>query len=268
MKGLKKLDNFREEFRSRRYKAYVNFLGTTQLHKRNPYTVACWSMAFPGFGHLLLNKYLRGYALVLWELFINQKIKLNTAMLYTFNGQFEEARQVLDPEFMYLYIPVYLFAIWDSYRTTVDLNKIYLLAERENGPVNEFSIGSFEINYLDKRKPWLAAAWSMGIPSMGQLYLNRIVLAFFILVTSMVLVWNSNLLLAVHEIILGHIKTSTEVLDPQWVLYFPSFYFFTIYDAYVTTTEHNKLFNDAQRNFLLQKYQPPGGIKPVGKKVD
>lgn len=252
------MDNFRNIFRNRRYLAHVSILGTTQLHKRNPFMLACWSMAFPGFGHLLLNKYLRGYALILWEMFINQKIHLNLAMVHTFNGQFQAARDVLDPKFMSLYIPVYLFAIYDSYRTAVDLNKVYVLAERENGRFNQFSIGALEINYLDKREPWLAVAWSLGIPSVGQLYLHRIVLAAFILVSTIVIVWQSNLVLALHCLILGDLKTSTAVLDKQWLLYFPSYYFFTVYDAYANTVENNKLFNETQKTYLIQNYQPVG----------
>jgi hypothetical protein len=260
------MDNFRNRFHNRRYLAHVSILGTTQLHKRNPITIACWSMAFPGFGHLLLNKYLRGYALILWEMFINQKIHLNLAMVHTFNGQFQAARDVLDPKFMSLYIPVYIFAIYDSYRTSVDLNKIYVLAQRENGRFNEFSIGALEINYLDKRKPWLAVVWSLGIPSVGQLYLHRIVLATFILISTIVIVWNSNLILGLHYLILGDWRISLSFLDKQWLLYFPSFYFFTIYDAYTNTVENNNLFNDVLKKYLLEKYQPAGHLIAIGDK--
>jgi hypothetical protein len=223
-------------------------------------------MAFPGFGHLLLNKYLRGYALILWEMFINQKIHLNTAMVYTFNGQFQAARDVLDPKFMSLYIPVYLFAIYDCYRTAVDMNKIYLLAQRENGRFNEFSIGAFEINYLDKRKPWLAAVWSMGIPSVGQLYLHRIVLASFILLSAIAVIWKSNLVLAIHCLILGDVTTSSSVLDKQWLMYFPSYYFFTVYEAYTSAVENNKLFEHAQKKYLIESYQPVGHLITIGDK--
>ncbi|UJF31905.1 hypothetical protein [Paenibacillus hexagrammi] len=258
------MDNFRSQMRNRRYMAHVSILGTTQLHKRNPITLACWSMAFPGFGHLLLNKYLRGYALIMWEMFINQKIHLNLAMVSTFNGEFQAARDVLDPKFMSLYIPVYLFAIYDSYRSAVDMNKIYLLAKREKGQFTQFSIGALEINYLDKRKPWLAAVWSIGIPSLGQLYLHRIVLAAFILLSTIVIVWESNIILALHNLVLGDIATSSAVLDKQWLMYFPSFYFFTIYDAYTNTVENNKLFDDAQRQFLIENYQPAGHLITIG----
>ena len=261
------MNNFREPVRTRRYKAFVSLLGTTQLHLRNPYSIAMWSMAFPGFGHLLMNKYLRGYALILWEMFINQKMKLNLAMVYSFNGNFEAAKAVMDPRYMALYIPVYLFAIWDSYRTTVDLNKNFLLAERENSIFNTFTIGALEINYLDKRKPWLAAVWSMGIPSIGQLYLHRIVLAVFILCSTIILISQSNVMLAIHYLIVGDIRSSSAVLSPQWLLYLPSFYFFTIYDAYTNCVENNKLFDEEMKKYLLHHYQPPNRLITAGSRV-
>lgn len=52
--------------------SHLSIFGTTQIHLRNPYIIAMWSVMFPGYGHLLLNKYLRGFSLVIWELFINQ----------------------------------------------------------------------------------------------------------------------------------------------------------------------------------------------------
>ncbi|SFA81310.1 hypothetical protein SAMN05216312_101643 [Cohnella sp. OV330] len=262
------MNNFSEPYRARRYLAFVSMFGTTLIHKRNPYTIGCWSMAFPGFGHLLLNKYIRGYLLVLWEIFINQKIHLNLAIIYSFNGKFQAARDVLDPRFMSLYIPVYLFAIWDSYRTTVDLNKVQVLAHRENARFSEFTIGALEVNYLDKRKPWISVIWSMGIPSIGQLYLHRIVLATFILLSTIVLVYESRIILAIHYLILGDIGSSAKAVDAQWLLYFPSFYFFSLYDAYVSTVENNKLFDHALRSHLVRSYQPPGVTLTIGSKVD
>ncbi len=249
------MDNFRNETRNRRYMSYIGPFGSTQLHARNPLMVALWSVAFPGYGHFLLHKYLRGSALFLWELYINQRTMLNTAMMHTFNGDFQSAKDALNEKFIYLYIPVYLFAIWDSYRTAVDENKMYLLAKRENAPIRTFAINSFEVNYLDKKKPWLALVWSMGIPSMGQLYLHRMFSAVFTLVTTLVLVTYSNVLGGVHAFFLGDIAGSKEAIDPQWTLYLPSIYFFGIYDAYVNTVEHNKLFDREQADFLRKKYQ-------------
>lgn len=259
-----------KDIKKRRYRgklAHLSIFGTTQIHLRNPYIVAMWSVAFPGYGHLLLSKYLRGFSLVLWELFINQKTHLNTAMVYTFIGEIDAAKEVLDIRYMHLYIPVYLFAIWDSYRTTVDLNKIYLINEHGSPPVDQLTIKPFEVNYLDKRSPMAAAFWAMSIPSVGQLYIHRIFGAIFTLILTVIFIHYSHFLEGTHYLLLGDIKKSTEVLNMQWLLYMPSFYFFTIYDSYMNAVENNKLFETEQKNYLKKYYQPSNFKVKKGIKV-
>ena len=166
---------------ARRYLAYISTLGTTQLHLRNPFMIAWWSVAFPGLGHLLLSKYLRGYLLFVWEIYVNLNAHINLAILYSFTGRFQMAKDVLDINWVLLYIPTYLFAIWDAYRTTIDLNHQYILAAREDADVKMFNITSIEINYLDKRTPWNSTIWSAMMPGLGQVLIHRIPAALFIL---------------------------------------------------------------------------------------
>ncbi|WP_318246346.1 hypothetical protein [Bacillus sp. PS06] len=249
------MDNFQNTNKARRYKAHVSIFGTTQIHLRNPWTIAMWSVAFPGFGHFLLNKYFRGCALFIWEVYINQTTKLNQAIVFSFIGNFEAAKEVLDLRMVLLYAPVYLFAIWDSYRTTVDMNNIYTLAKREDAQFNSFAIGAFEINYLDKRNPLMAIFWAMTIPSIGQLYVHRIILAGFTLIWTAIFIYNSHFLEAFIYLLNGNLAKSNEVLDAQWLLYLPTFYFFTIYDSYISAIENNKLFEDEQRKYLRSHYQ-------------
>lgn len=80
----------------RRYIAYLSTMGTTQLHLRNPFVIACWSLAYPGLGHLLLSKYARGFLLFNWEVFLNYNAHINLAILYSFTGRFEMAKNILD----------------------------------------------------------------------------------------------------------------------------------------------------------------------------
>ena len=166
---------------ARRYLAYISTLGTTQLHLRNPFMIAWWSVAFPGLGHLLQSKYLRGYLLFVWEIYVNLNAHINLAILYSFTGRFQMAKDVLDINWVLLYIPTYLFAIWDAYRTTIDLNHQYILAAREDADVKMFNITSIEINYLDKRTPWNSTIWSAMMPGLGQVLIHRIPAALFIL---------------------------------------------------------------------------------------
>ena len=138
----------------RRYTAYISPFGTTQLQLKNPYVIAWWSFAFPGSGHILLCKYLRGYLFFLWELFVNYHAHINLALLYSFTGRFQMAKDILDIKWVLFYAPTYFFCIWDSYRSTIEINHQYILASREDAEVKIFNIGLFEINYTEKRIPW------------------------------------------------------------------------------------------------------------------
>jgi hypothetical protein len=240
---------------ARRSVAYISILGTTQLHLRNPFVIACWSVAFPGMGHLLLSKYLRGFVLFIWEVYVNYKANINLLILYSFIGDFEKAKQVVDIRWMALYIPTYIFAIWDSYRTTIDLNHAYMLASREDAEIKPFKIGSMEINYVDKRKPWVSVIWSVLIPGSGQLYIHRLITAFFVVAWWIVVCYYSKLLPSFHYTFLGDFEQAKSVLDMQWFLNIPSIYFFAMYDAYVNTVENNKLFDWEQAKFLKREYQ-------------
>lgn len=247
----------------RRKKAHLSVWGTTQVHLRNPYIIAWWSAAFPGYGHVLLSKYVRGLLLFLWEIIINVKSKLNLGMVYTFTGRIDLAKDVLDTRWLLLYIPVYLFAIWDSYRTCVDMNKLYLLADHENARTSNFKIGALEVNYLDKRKPWVAVVWSMLMPGTGQLYIHRVIAAFFSLIWWIVINYFSRFPEALPLIFIGEFQRATALLNPEWLLLMPSVYGFAIYDAYINTVENNKLFNNEQAHFLKDSYQPPRFRMPL-----
>ncbi|MGD6873672.1 hypothetical protein ACQCU1_15955 [Sutcliffiella horikoshii] len=262
------MENFSNDNTARRYRAHVSILGTTQLHLRNPYIMAWWSAAFPGFGHLLLSKYLRGFVLFIWEVLINIKSHVNLAMIYSFQGDIDKAKDILDTQWLLIYIPVYIFAIWDSYRTTVDMNRVFVLAEREEHKFNSFSIGALEINYLDKRSPVMAVLWSLFIPGLGQLYLHRIVTAFFVIVWVIVFFYYSHGLEAISLLFLGEMEKATSVIDPEWLLFFPSLYGFAIFDAYINTVENNKLYDKEQRGFFKKTYQSSSFRVLKGQKVD
>ena len=262
------MENYKTDNTARRYIAYVSLLGTTQLHLRSPAIIAWWSAAYPGFGHLLLSKYLRGFVLFIWEVIVNVNANINLGIIYSFQGNIDMVIEVLDTRWVLVYLPVYFFGIWDSHRTTVDMNKVYLLAEREEHRFNIFSIGAMEINYLDKRNPLMAAFWSAVVPGLGQLYIHRIITAFFVIFWAILFYYLSNSLEAVTFLILGEVEQATSVLNQKYLLMLPSIYGFSIYDAYVNTIENNKLFEREQRKFLKDNYQHPQFRLVKGKKVD
>lgn len=261
------MENYTNDNTARRYKAHVSILGTTQLHLRSPYIVAWWSAAFPGFGHLLLSKYLRGYALFIWEVIVNLNSHVNLSMMYSFQGKIDLAKEVLNTRWLLMYIPVYLFAIWDSYRTTVDMNNVYVLADHEEHRFNTFSLGALEINYLDKRNPVLSFMWSLFIPGLGQLYIHRILTALFLVIWLVVFFYHSHTLEAVSLLFLGEVQKATSVLKPEWLLMLPSLYGFAVFDSYTNTVENNKLYEKEQRKYLKENYQSADFQILKGKKV-
>lgn len=244
-------------------RAYVSALGTTLIDLKNPLTVAWWSAALPGFGHLLLSKYLRGLLLFAWEIVININAHLNLAMVESFQGNFQASINTLDTRWILLYIPVYLYAIWDSYRSAVDLNMYYLLAARENAPFKTQQLATLEINYLDQRNPWVAVFWSLFMPGLGQLYIHRIIYSFYLLTWTIVIVYQSKFAEAINLLFLGDFQHANTIINTEWLLFLPSIYFFSMYDAYVNTVENNKLYNISQIQFLMKTYQNPSFPMPL-----
>ena len=80
-----------------------------------------------------------------WEIIINVHSRINEAMVYSFNGNFDMAREVLNTRMLLLYNAIYIITIWDSYRQSVDLNKHYLLAEFENAPIVPFNMSGYAL---------------------------------------------------------------------------------------------------------------------------
>ncbi|MCZ8522265.1 MULTISPECIES: hypothetical protein [Paenibacillus] len=163
----------------RRPLALLSTFGVTSLQRQNPYLVLWWSAAFPGFGHLLLQQYIRGVLLTLSEVIINTLAHINEAMVYTFSCRYTLARDVLEPVWLYGYCIIYLFAMWDSYRSTLEANRHCQLAEIENARLQAFILRPQGIQYLERKSPLAAAAASLLFPGLGQLYNHRIGLAFY-----------------------------------------------------------------------------------------
>ncbi len=203
--------------RPRRLLAYINQIGITQLHLRNPYNIAMWSAMFPGFGHLLLSRYIRAIILLIWEIFINLRAHINMALFYSMLGQFDLARDVIDIRWSLLYIPTYLFAVWDSYMLAVDMNKQYILASREDAPIHPFTMTSLGISFLGKKSPLVPTAWCAMVPGLGHIMLQRTLHAVLMLGWWIVIVYYSNALTALHLTCFGEFDSVCRVLVPNGI---------------------------------------------------
>lgn len=247
----------------RRPKGAINSLATNFVHLRNPYTITWWSAAFPGFGHISMGNYISGFLLFFWEMLANTKAKVNLAILYSFTGRFDMAKEIVDNRWLLLYAPVFIFALWDSYRLALQMNQLSILADRGGRTVQPASMSFMEINTLDKRSPWVAVTWTLLLPGLGHIYTHRIPTGFFLLIWWMAIAYYSFLLPATQFTSMGEFEHARNILDPEWIMFLPSIYGFGAYDAYVNTIEYNRLFEKEQATYFQKKYQHPNFIMPT-----
>lgn len=240
---------------TRRPLATLSLLGVTHLHRQNPYAVLWWTAAFPGFGHYLLNQYLRATLLTLSEVITNTLAHVNEGIAYSFCGNIERAKAVIKPEWAFGYLIIYLLAIWDSYRSAVMQNKLCQLAEMENAPIKCMYMHPIEIQYLEQRNPHFAALFSLFFPGMGQVYNHRIDLGLYAMFWWWFYSISSHAYQSVYFILVGNTQKALSVINIHWLLFMPSVLGGAAYHAYITAIDHNQLFRMEQRQFLKDRYE-------------
>ncbi|WP_235911099.1 hypothetical protein [Heliobacterium mobile] len=118
--------------------------------KKAPWMPAWWSAALPGLGHLCMGEYFKGLILMFWEIFVNFEGNINLAILYTFTGRFREANEVLHPGWALVYVSIFSFAIYDSFRMCVELNTLYDLERKQKKRFLKFAkYSALGVNYLN-----------------------------------------------------------------------------------------------------------------------
>jgi hypothetical protein len=258
------MDNVAQSIRNqRRPKGSISAIATNYTHLRNPWVTAWWSASFPGFGQIILGSYMKGFLLIIWEVVINMKSHLNIAIVYSLTGRFEMAKNILDKRWLLLYPMIFIYSIWDSYRSTVDLNKLSILADREKSPLIPVKFSTMEIYYLDKKNPWVTLIWSALMPGAGHLYTHRLPAGFFLLLWWVSISNLSHFWVAIHYSLIGAFSQAVAVVDFQWMLFMPSIVGFSMFDSYVNTVEYNKLFEIEQSQFLRDNYQDPNFKMPL-----
>ncbi|WP_163538707.1 hypothetical protein [Gracilibacillus sp. YIM 98692] len=248
----------------RRWIVSSNSLTNNVLSFNSPWVVLWWSMAFPGYGHLLINHYLWGFILILFEFIFNNLGQINLAIFYSMLGDIEHAKEVLNIKWTLLYASVYVFTIADSYRRCVDNNKVYQLAYAQGDSKNPFQFSPLEKNLLEKREPLYTCFWSIIMPGLGSFISNRMPLFILSLIWWGVVIFYSNLYEAIVYSMIGDISKAKATLNPQWVLFIPSIYVFGIFSAYNMAVGNNKVY-EMEKSSFLKKYYQKGELDSIYK---
>ncbi|WP_456278646.1 hypothetical protein [Bacillus sp. AK128] len=236
--------------RPRYAKGALSTFGGNSVYPRIPWVAAWWSFTFPGFGHIFIGRYLPGFILILWELVVNTQSNLNLGIALSMLGRFDEAKSVINEEWVLLYMGAYIFSIWDSYRSAVEISKSHILSEVEDAPVGPSNVSALDIVVIHKRKPWLAAVWSTLSPGLGQLYSGHTIAGTLILGWWIFVTYKAHMIGAWFYSFTGDFSNATGMVDWQWFLFIPSMYVFSIYHGYTAVNENNLLYDIEQARYL------------------
>jgi hypothetical protein len=236
-----------------------NFLKLT-----NPWVALWWSAAFPGFGYILLGDFVLGFILMLFELVVNTLGHINRSIYFSMIGEFEQAKEVLDKRWFLAYMAIYVFVIYDSYRRAVEYNKSYILAYREKiQDLNIFDLAPLGIGNLDKTSPANSVIWAALSSGVSSMYYKNIPNLIFSLFWIGVLSYKSRLLEGIHYTFIMDFSKAKEVLEPQWLLFFPSVYVFVIYHTYILSIYNNKCYDLTLSRFLKKDFQKKDFPLPI-----
>lgn len=230
------------------------------IHNKNPWMPMWWSAALPGLGHLCQGFYVRGTILMSWEILINFKSRINLAILYTFTGKFDQAAEVFETKWAIFYGVIFCFAIFDSYRLNVEMNMLARLERKQRRHHYQMmKMSSTGVNFLTRVNPWGSAVWSALLTGFGHIYNNKTFKALILLGWTVAIIYFANLSDAIVYTLLGNFDQARQIIDYQWVLFFPSVYIFAIWDSYNDAAEMNKLFDEAQKYYLRKTYSQKDG---------
>lgn len=95
------------------------------MKKMSKLEAVLWNIAFPGFSQVLMGHFIKGILFVVLEVMINAKSHFNMAIMYSFLGEIDKAEVVLNYQWLMFYPCVYMFSMWDGYRSAMPVEEKY-----------------------------------------------------------------------------------------------------------------------------------------------
>jgi hypothetical protein len=95
------------------------------MKKMSKLEAVLWNIAFPGFSQLIIGQYIKGLLFVTLEIMINVNSHFNMGIMFSFLGKIDEAEAVINYQWLMFYPCVYLFSLWDGYRSAMPANEKY-----------------------------------------------------------------------------------------------------------------------------------------------
>jgi hypothetical protein len=82
------------------------------------------------------------------------------------------------------------------------------------------------------RSPVVALLWSICIPGFGQLYNRDYIIGLLLVVLEIIINVKASLNLAILYSFRGQLLLSSQIVDYQWLLFYPCVYVYSVWQAY------------------------------------
>ncbi|HZG73387.1 MAG TPA: hypothetical protein VEY51_17765 [Chondromyces sp.] len=96
------------------------------MRKLDSAEAVLWSIALPGFPQLLTGDYVKGVLFILLEILFNVLSRFNEAIMLSFLGETIEAARIIDYQWLMFYPCLYMYSMWDAYKSTMKEDKKYM----------------------------------------------------------------------------------------------------------------------------------------------
>jgi hypothetical protein len=81
---------------------------------RNAFEKMLWSIALPGFGQILNQRYIKGILFIFLEFLVNIQSNFNEAIISSFHGNIDTSIVLIDYRWLMFYPCLYFFSMWDA----------------------------------------------------------------------------------------------------------------------------------------------------------
>jgi hypothetical protein len=81
---------------------------------KNAFEKLLWSIALPGFGQILNQKYIKGILFIFLEFLVNIQSNFNEAIISSFHGNIDTSIEEINFKWLMFYPCLYFFSMWDA----------------------------------------------------------------------------------------------------------------------------------------------------------
>jgi len=100
------------------------------------------------------------------------------------------------------------------------------------------------------KSPWAALFWSIAIPGFGQLYNRDYLLGIILLLWELSVNLKANINGMILHSFRGELRTSYEIVDINWLMFYPSVFLFGLWQSY------NKARSINYKNGIEEQEEP------------